>query len=61
MLYVGADVTYVPYRPGVLADYVISGNLSRQYPGYVLIATGTTTNSILGLVPAFDGALWART
>ena len=60
MLYVGGDVAYVPYAPGVPADFVITANLSRVYPGYVLLATGVTPNTIAGLVPAFDGALWGR-
>jgi hypothetical protein len=55
----GSGVDLEPYSAGTRADYVLSGNTTRAYPGYALVEVYGSDNGT-AVMPEFGAALWTR-
>ena len=55
----GSGVDLEPYSAGTRADYVLSGNTTRSYPGYALVEVYGSDNGT-AVMPEFGAALWTR-
>ena len=55
----GSGVDLEPYSVETHADYVLSGNTTRSYPGYVLVEVYGSGNGT-AVMPGFGAALWTR-
>ena len=56
----GSGLIYVKYVPGVAADFIITSDIVKTFPGYTLLGIGRTTVVVPGFVPADDAAVWRR-
>jgi len=55
----GSGVDLEPYSADSTADYVLTGNTTRSYPGYALVEVYGSDNGT-ALMPGFGAALWTR-
>ncbi len=55
----GSGVDLEPYSEDSTADYVLTGNTTRSYPGYALVEVYGSDNGT-ALMPGFGAALWTR-
>ena len=55
----GSGVDLEPYSADTRADYILTGNTTRSYPGYSVIQVYGSDNGT-AVMPGFGAALWTR-